>query len=359
MELSDIKYLANLEPDRNYAISLYLNINARDRRHSDIKTILNHLLVEEIKKTDISRHRQKHINADIEMIETFFSAELFKQAKNKAVAIFSKSTSNIFEVFYFGQPIQDRLVFSRNFFIRPLLGYLDQYPKFLALLIDQQRGRFFELEQGNITNYDYFRDEVPNKVREGGWYGYEEHHIERHVEDHIHQHFRKIANQAFWMLQERDFKWLLLLGTAKNLTKFKKTLQSYLKQKLIAEIPVEMSVQPSNKVLERIFMFLSEKLAKEHNDLEEEIIDKNINQAVFGLENVDNELNKKSVYKLLLSNDYRPVFPLTTLDMDFRSNEMVVKALNQDSEIHFISNEYLAKNGGVGAILRYPISKSA
>lgn len=359
MELSDLKYLANFEPDRNYAVSLYLNINAMDRRHSDIKAVLNQLIEEEGRDTDISHHRRKHFKTDIERIEAFFSAELFKQEKNRAIAIFSKSTSNVFEVFYFSQPIQDRLVYSKNFFIRPLLGYIDQYPKFLALLVDQQRGRFLEVEQGKITDYDNSREEVPNKVREGGWHGYEEHHIERHVDDHIHQHYRKVANQAFWMLQEHDFKWLILLGTAENLTNFKKTIHTYLKQKLVAEIPSDLAQHPNDEILKRVYIFLNEKLVTEHHDLEHKLSEKNTNQAVVGLEKVNNELEKKSVYKLLLSNDFRPVYVSTSLNLDFKTNDMVVKALNQDSEIHFISNEYLSKNGGIGAILRYPITKSA
>ncbi len=350
MNISDVKNLAKLKFE-NFGISLFLNINAKERRHSDIQSIITHLFDNEWQNLTLNHYQKKDLRPDFEQIRQFFESEQFKQGPNRGIAIFSNSAEGFFEVFYLAQPIEDRICISKDFLIRPLASYLDKYPKFLAVLVDQQRGRFFEIEQGEPIDRADFRDEVPNKVREGGWYGYEEHHIERHVDDHIHQHLKKVSQKAFYMLKKYDFKWLILLGTPENLVSFKKTLHAYLKRKLIAEIPVELSRMADDKVFEYVFNFLNEKTYAEHLQLEEELSDKNTSRSVVGIKKVDEELNKKSVYKLLLSTAFSPVSLETGLD--FKTNEMVKKALFQDSEIHFINNGYLDDNGGFGAILRY------
>ncbi|HDZ86788.1 MAG TPA: hypothetical protein ENH57_03745 [Actinobacteria bacterium] len=372
MNLTTIKDLAAIKPDKNIAVSMYLNIDAKERRHSDIKTILNHLIRDEIKNMNISDHRQKHFRADLEQIRYFFESEQFQQGKNRGVAIFSKSTSDIFDVVYFPQPVQDRILFSQNFLVRPLLGYLDLFTKYLALFVDQTRGKFFEVDYGEISDFYNFKEQEPRKVKAGGYYGYAERHIERHIDDHLHQHYKKVSEKAFDMIRKYDFQWLILVGLAENLYEFKKTMHPYLKDKLAGELRVNIAQENTDIIMDRLLKEIDKIRSRQHQNIESEIKENFPAKGKFGIEDVEYELDRKSVQKLLLSPNVRPVMPvcgrcdymlhdqlicpnckIDLSEYDQQTNEMVIKALAQNSEIHFYKDDFLDQHMGVGAILRY------
>jgi len=372
MELEDIKQLASIKPNNSLGISLFLNINAKERRHSDIATVLNHLIEEENKNLNLNHYEFKHFRENIEGIRNFFDANSFVQEENRGIAIFSKTNIDLFEVFYLAQPIEDRILYSQNFLIRPLVGYLDKYGKYLALLLDQSRGRFLEIEQGKITHYRYFRDEVPNKVKEGGWYGYEEHHIEKHVEDHLHQHYKKVAQQALVMLKKYHYDWLIIAGQPETLASFKKTLHSYAAEKLAAEVTVNLTKSPTDEVENRMFESAKDVKHGQHENLTSEIMNKYPSKAALGFNEVEKALDRKAAYKLLLSTNLAKTFPTCNScnyqvheqkicpkchadlsAMDQESNELVRQALFQNCQIHFLENELINRHDGIGALLRF------
>jgi len=372
MNLLDIKKLAQIKPDDSLVLSLFININAKERRHSDISTVVNHLIEEENKNLNINRYEFKHFKPNIERIREFFDSDSFVQKENRSVAIFSKDAIDFFKVIYLAQPLADRIVYSSDFLIRPLLGYLDTYGKYLALLVDQSRGKFFEIEQGKITAYRYFRDEVPNKVKEGGWYGYDEHHIERHIEDHLHQHYKKVAQKALVMLKKYNYDWLILAGQPETLAKFKKTLHSYTSQKLAAEIHINLTKAPTGEVEQQMFKAAEDVKRSEHENLTSEIMNKYPSKAALGFKEAEEALDRKAAYKLLMNTNLAKTFPtcnncdyqaheqnicpkchadLSVLDEE--SNELVKKALFQNCEIHFLENELINRHQGIGALLRF------
>ena len=367
-----IKKLAAIEPDKNISVSLYLDINAKEMRHSDIKTTLTHLMDEESKNMNISHHRQKHFREDLVNIKDFFDSEEFVQGKNRAIAIFSKSTSNVFEVIYLPQPVENRVIFSNNFLIRPLIAYLDKYSKYLAILVDQTRGVFYEIDYGQIIDYFAFKEEEPQHVKAGGYYGYAERHIERHIDDHLQKHYKKVAGKAFERFKKQGFDSLIIAGQPTNRFVFKKTLHPYLLERLSSEIDVNMAKEPSNEVMNKLLEEIEKIRNVKHDELENELNNKLPQKAVLGLDKVDEHLNNGRVQKLLLSSNLRPVYtvcnecnymihdqlicPNCKTDMsayDFKTNEMAAKALSQGSEIHFFENGFLNQHDGLGAILRY------
>jgi peptide subunit release factor 1 (eRF1) len=99
---------------------------------------------------------------------------------------------------------------------------------------------------------------------------------------------------------------------------------------------------------------------------------------VLGLEDVIFELDRKSVFKLVLSNRFSRAYPVcgkcdyllheqlvcpncgADLSLiDWISNELVEKALFQDAEVYFVDSPSLDEKGGVGAILRYEAARKA
>ncbi len=370
MILAEVRKLATLYHDKNIGLSLYLNIDAKELRRSEIKTTLNHLIDEEFKNANLNHEQRKALRSDIDNIRSFVDFDLI-QGKNRGLALFSKSAINLFKAIYLPQPIEDRILFGSNFLLRPLAGFLDDYSEYLAVLVDQSRGMFFEVEHGETVDYYYFRDEVPSKVKEGGIHGYDERHIEKHIDEHILRHFQKVAKKTFDFLKKYNYKRLFLVGQAETLSKFKKTLYSYAKRKVAAEIEINLTKESSDIIMAKIFQIIEEIKNKDHQNISYELEDKYPHQAVLGLDKVNLELDRNRVQKLLLSRNFRRVYPVcdscnylihdqlicpkcnTDLSLlDYETNQTTIKALLQNSEIHFLEDDKFDKQGGIGAILR-------
>lgn len=379
MNIQDVKKLSQVISKHGLCVSLYLNIDKKHQDRHDLKTILNHLINEEEKNLSVDHDAKKHLRADEDVIWNYVNKLIsVTPSDRRGVAIFTNSEMGFFHSYLFTRPIENRIFFSTKYLVRPLLRYLDDNARVLAAFVDKARGRLVEIDEGIIKKFIEFEDVVPNKVKAGTHYGLADKRIERHVDWHISNHLKKIAKISLNLLKRKEYDWLFIFGQNNELTSFEKLLHSYPKEKLVFEEQVDLLEDGKERYLEKILEAIEKVKKDKHQEVNDELFEYFPHRSVLGLEDVNYELDRKSVFKLILSNRFSRVYPVCgkcdylvheqltcpkcgadlTL-IDWESNELVGKTLFQNAEIHFIDSPSLEEKGGIGGILRYEAVRKA
>jgi peptide subunit release factor 1 (eRF1) len=227
---------------------------------------------------------------------------------------------------------------------------------------------------GEISLLDNLIEDVPSKVREGGWEGYESKRIERHVATHLHDYFKKIAKRTFELFKKNHFDWLFLGCRDKYRSDFEPLLHPYLKSSLKGWLKAMPSDSPSTVLKESLG--LEKKLKKGEED---EIVHALVSElekgglATSGLKRTLRGLNRGEVQTLITTSNFsKPgricpkchfLFvdelrcPSCKRKTDPRVDvidEAVEAAMDKNCQVrHIIPPSKLDRYGKIGAFLRY------
>ncbi|MEX2013079.1 MAG: hypothetical protein WD967_01610 [Candidatus Levyibacteriota bacterium] len=124
--------------------------------------------------------------------------------------------------------------------------------KYMVLLVDRQKVKFFTLIDGSVERIDEFKNgRVPQKVRvnEEHYYGRGD-KILRHIEDHLHRHLALVSQKAA-VFAETNHIGGIVIGSHKPLfLKIEKHLPQHLFKKVEGRFVTELK-EPFNDILER------------------------------------------------------------------------------------------------------------
>ena len=374
MKVNDIKELAGFTSPHGLCVSLFLNIDKKHLDSHDIDSTLNHLINEEEKNLSAGHDSAKHLRNDFGRIREFIKN--LDTGNNRGLAIFTCAEADYFKVFYLTREVENRITFSQKFLIRPLVRYLDDNSKILAVFTDRKRARLVEMDEGEIKRFIEFEDDVPKQVKAGSHYGLADKRIERHVEWHVHNHFKKVAEMTLDLLFEDGYEWLFIYTQPDDIKEFEGLLHSYTKRKVAFEKQVDLMEAKKERYLNEILDSLKKVEEEKHSELNDELFEAFPHRAVLGVMDVTYELKRKSVFKLVLSNRFSNIWPVcgncdyrlhnelicsncgaNMSFADWETNFLIIDALKQDGEVHFIDSDSLDKKGGIGAILRYEAYK--
>lgn len=133
-------------------------------------------------------------------------------------------------------------------------------------------------------------------------------------------------------------------------------------------------------ILEETLNLIKEVKEKEERYLEEDLLNKlKTGMSVIGLEETLTALGRSQVHTLIIAKDYdapgvicplcgrfylseEKLCPIDKIDLeliDEMLNEAIDLAIEKDSQTKFISNDILKEKGGLAAVLRYPLVKTA
>jgi len=361
--------------------SLYLDLSSPSFTTKDAEIVLKGLIKEKRQELDglpISREEKQSVAGDLEKMSRFVSTDLDRKGA-KGVAVFSSSGAKAWEVFPLPGPVAGVLSVDRGPYIRPFTMLLDEYERYCTVLVDRERARVFAVTMGAIEEQSQLQDDVPGRVREAGWGGYDERRIERHIEDHVHRHLKRAADAAYDLFQRRKFDRLILGGRPEVLADFEKVLHSYLKERIAARVNVDASIS-----LDEAF----KKTMEVHRQVEErsdkELVRKLIEQAragglgVLGLRATLGALRRNQVHTLVLEMDYVekgvvcdacgfigtdektcPACGGTPRPVADVVEEAIREALRHDAKVaHVGPATGLADAGRIGAVLRYSLVAS-
>lgn len=241
IDYDHLETLSKFDSGNFFATSLYLNVDGSRCSKKDCEILLKDLLKErkaEIEQSEFSIEQRRSLENDFDKIQRFVSLE-FEPKGTKGLAVFSCSEKGLWQVYHLPLPVKSRLVVSKNLYTHPLTVLFHEYKRFCVLSMDRSHARIFEVYAGEINEHTQIFDDIPGRVREGGWYGLEGKRIERHIEDHVHRHFKRVAEALLDFFKQKKFAGLVLGGRREILSEFQNYLHSYLKEKIVGQIEAE------------------------------------------------------------------------------------------------------------------------
>jgi len=302
-----IEILSKFVNEGDQVTSFYFTTDKSRMTRKEIMANLKNILNEgetRIPAMNISRENKEALLQDLAGISAYFRDKT-TSIGSQGVAIFSASRSGFRQEFELPHGPRNRLVFDVNFYLRPLAAILDRYPKICVLLLGRRQAAWYTAFMGELNLVGKLESDVPAKVREGGYAGYEAKRIERHIDALLREHFKKVARKTFEVFKKDSYDWLLIGCDDNLLTDFLSNSHTYIKDKFKSQLRVRPT-DSQNKILKAVEEVES-RLKKEE---EKEIVKKLVSElesggrAVSGLRETLDSINKFEVQALVVSHNF-------------------------------------------------------
>ena len=302
-----VEKLSQFQSENFLTTSFYFDADKSRMRKKEITLSLKNLLntsKTQIEQMEISKKKKDSLSKDLEKIKHFCSQNL-PLNHSSGLAIFSCSSRDFWEFFSLPNSPSNRIIFDKNPYVRPLSAILDEHHRIFALTLDRKEAKWYDIFMDEISLLDSHKEEVPSKVREGGWEGYESKRIERHIATHLHDHFKKIAQKSFDLFKKNHFDWIFLGCKEEYCSDFKPLLHPYLKDKIKARLKSMPADSP--RAVFKESLALEKNLKKQE---EEQIVQSLISElekgglAVSGLKQTLGSLNRGEVQTLIVTRHF-------------------------------------------------------
>ena len=244
--------------------SFFLDTDKTHRTPKEISLAVKNLLTEarvRLAALDAAKEKKGSLEKDLAALESYCGLNMISEMPGRA--IFACSGAGLWEVFELPKPPRDRLLFDHNPYIRPISMILDQYRRFMVLVIDRREARWYETFMGRISPLASLSSEVPKKVK-SGLVGPEAKRVERHVDALVHNHYKRAAQTTFDLLKKNGFAGLLLGGADGIHGDFETHLHSYVRDRIKGRLKAKPS-DPLDKVL-RESIELEQRINREEED---------------------------------------------------------------------------------------------
>ncbi len=372
---SQVESLSRFRSDKFMTTSFFLDTDKSRLTKKEILVSLKNLLTEargRLDGLDLSKEKRAGLEADLAAIQEYCSKEA--AFPGAGLAVYACGGAGLFETLPLPEAPRNRIIFDRNPYLRPLSLILDEYHRFLVLLLDRREAKWFEVFMGEIKALDALRTEIPKKVK-SGLVGPEARRVERHVDAVVNDHFKKAAQRTFELDKKNGFTGIVL-GCADNLaTEFETFLHPYLKERLKGWLRAAPLDSP-NKVLKEV-----QTLEKALQAREEEVVVRALvgelekgGRASAGLRDSLKSLNAGEVQTLVVTRSFAapgkfcPRCRLLYAEDELKCpscerktdplvdivDEAIEAAMARDAAVrHVTPPSRLDHYGGIGALLRY------
>jgi peptide subunit release factor 1 (eRF1) len=372
-----IDHLLGFSDGEHLVTSCYLSLDRSKMPAQMLKIRIKDLLQNTQRQlhAKAGSHKQREsLRRDLEDIEAFVMPEI-TASRYKAVAIFSCAGEKFWQTFGLPRLVRNLLIAEHNPYIRPLTAILAEYHRFCVVLVDRTRAQIFEVYLGEILQRNDVANEVPRRVREGGFQGRDERHIERRHVNAVHQHFRRVSDELLRLFQRHRFDWFILGGQRDLLREFKQELHPNLRARCGGDFHAEPSRIAGPEILHEA-LEIEERLEWEHElRIAGELIQKAEagERAVRGVSATLAALERGEAQTLLVEDGFempgyaclrchfisleprdcphcrQPVEPCADV-----VDEAIELALERNCQIEHLQGPTPLRDGGrIGALLRY------
>lgn len=371
----NLSELLSFDPEGYLTTTLYLQIDGAPQASYviELKDLIK-ACKNSLENEKLNPQTRESVNGDLKKIQDYVTLEFSKEGV-RTLVIFSCAAKKWWQVLTLSLPLRNHLEISSKPYIRPLTYLLDKYSRFLCILVERARARLFEVFAGEILEHTDILDEVPGKVKMGGFAGYEERRIERHIEDHVRRHYKHVAEAAMNLERKYQNDHVILGGTEQNTNEFRHFLHSTLQDKLVSTVLEDINANPK-AVLERT-MQIEEEIKE---DEEKKLLQRFLGQVnsgglgVIGLDPTLKALQQGQVHSLVVKDGYETHGYRCKNCQSLHSTngkcqycdgavenvgdiveEAVREALEQGCQVKYITlpDADLSPSGNIGAILRF------
>lgn len=371
-----VRALAKISIENFLTTSFYLDTDKSRLTAKEIAVSCKNLLNQGWKKLetlDLNKKKKDSLSQDLEKI-TRVGRQILPSFNGAGLAVFSCTGSNFWQDLALPRPPRNHVIFARNLYVRPLSAIMDEYHQICALILDRQEARWFDIFMEEISLLDKLSSDVPSRVREGGWQGYESKRIERHIEAHLHDHFKKAAQKTFDLFKKHKFDWLFLGCKDEYRSIIEPLLHPYLQERLKIWLKTNSS-DTEDKILKQV-IGVEKKLKKEEELKLVERLTSELEKgglAVSGMKKVLQKLNTAEVQTLVVTRNFSkegrvcpkcrflyidqsrcPICEVKTEKVQDIVHESVHSAMDKKCQVRYIMPpSRLDRFGKIGAFLRF------
>jgi peptide subunit release factor 1 (eRF1) len=371
-----VQALAQFKSENLLTTSFYLGTDKSQLTQKEINVFFKNLLAEgrtRLESLDANKVKKDSLLRDLEKISRFGS-KILPSYTAAGLAIFSSAGSDFWQDYSLPRAPRNHIIFDRAPYLRPLSSILDEYHRICALLLERREASWFDIFMGEIVPLDSLTSDVPSRVREGGWEGYESKRIERHIDAHLHEHFKKAAQKTFDLFKKHQFDWLFVGCKEEYRSEFEPLLHPYLKERLKGWLKTN-SNDSEDKILKQA-METEKRLKKEEETALVQMLVSGLEsggRAVSGLKEVLRKLNTAEVQTLVVTRNFSrggrfcpkcrflyvddvlcPVCQVKTEKVQDIVHEGVHSAMDNKSQVRYVTPpSKLDHYGKIGAFLRY------
>jgi peptide subunit release factor 1 (eRF1) len=371
-----IQELARLKSDNLLVTSFYLDTDKGRLTKKEIAVSFKNLLSEgrtRLESLDVGKPRKDSLSHDLNRIGRFGAQDL-PLYNFPGLAIFSCSGADFWEVLSLPRAPRSQVIFDRYPYVRPLSSILDEYRHICALILERQQARWYDIFMGEIALLEQLAGDVPSRVKEGGWQGYESKRIERHIDAHLHEHFKKASRKTFELFKEQQFDWLFLGCKEEYRSDIEPLLHPYLRERLKAWLRTNSS-DSEDRILKQAVEAEKKLKAEEETALVQALVTQieKGGRAISGIKDVLRKLNAAEVQTLVVTRNFSkegrycpkcrflylsearcPSCQVKTEKVQDIVHESVHAAMDKKSQVRYISPpSKLDRFGKVGAFLRF------
>jgi peptide subunit release factor 1 (eRF1) len=377
----ELRRLAQVESPAGCAVSFYFQPKTpQDRSHREETILVKDLVGEALRQAERAGNHQG-LREDLKRV--LQTAEGLYGNHSRGRAIFACQEKGIWlEMDVPPRLGRAQLKVNSRFHLRPLVTAQSGVQRVCIGLLNQLKGRIFEMNCGDLVGEELRQlpdlefGRLAKTGRSDGYLGYEAGHRERHAEKEVISHYKQFAD-SLKMLLERDRFDVLLVGCHDEAwPELEPLLPASLRQRLQGRFVVDPMAASAEDVRAHAARILEEKREQYLRALVREVIGqahRNSRGAV-GLRHVLKALERQEVQTLVVGNGFQaPAAECTNCrHLDLRmapdcavcgqptrelrdlTDALVDLALHNGAEIEFITGDPdLEKAGHIGALLRF------
>ena len=227
---ADLQQLVEYENHEHPVLSVYLNVDPRQRSVEQYRLALRNLL---------DRAEGAHAK-DIEKIQSY--VELGFNRQGCGLIMFSC----VHDQFWWAQsvqpPVNDKAFVSFRPYVRPIAVLLDTYERYGVIQVDQAGARLYLFHMGVLEAAEGHLGEDVKVHRAGGWSAPR---LQRREIEHARQNLQAAAELAESFYREADTRRLILAGTEKNVARFQELLSHRLRTMVVGHFPANANATPT------------------------------------------------------------------------------------------------------------------
>jgi peptide chain release factor subunit 1 len=257
-------------------VSLYVRVPAdygeRDRLHSYVNSLLADVR-EMAHDKSIDRDARLSLRGDLERIEQTFQEE---EPPAGAVALFSCSRRDIYEVVNLPRPVRERAVVDETPFVRPMLAVLDEYRRCCVVVVDEAFTQLWELYQDELEELRRFRDPALRKPDFA--YGFKEFTIHNRVRELAKRHYRNTVTMLEGLFRGNAFDVIAVGGHDYETQPFLESLPQRLRERVAGTFVIDAKTATRNDIKQQA----GEVLERYEREEERRLVEQTLERAAAG-----------------------------------------------------------------------------
>lgn len=344
-------------------LSLYLDVDPRQRTTDEYRLALRHLL----EAVDGQTSKE-----DRARIERYVEKEYDRQSRS--LVCFSCAAENFWLAIPLMAPVEDKVFVGHRAYIKPLGDILDTYARYGVVLLDREGGHLFMFNLGTLEGVSGVAGEDIKRHKRGGWAAAR---FQRREDEAAYRNLKEVAEMTSEFVHSGDVRRLILGGTDETVAQFAAMLPKSVQQVVIGVINADVTASPA-EVGEKTLALIREVAATRRARLVDQLITTAAKggPAALGLANTLVAVDARRARHLVLDDGFTApayrcdncgyvsvepgadeVCPLCEAPLRVlpdAADSLVRWAIEQDIDVTFVANNPdLQRAGAIGALLRY------